>query len=464
MNLPLFLPGMQNFIVVYLAFLTGAAIAVYLLKYKFKKSAVRKCLIVVVLAIIGMVLVYILFCTVSNMIGRSQVEIRLKEMREQGVPQLHRRGVAPNTSDNGAHFYKAVFELMEVSSSHKVLCDIQFKQQTCDIVLWPEQNRNTAQQLFKNKDLELILNLFHQGAEKPCAIYSHDYQGVKTMLPELTSPRDMFRIISMKSSLDGLNGNSEAGFSLIRDGFMNVKQLESEPFIISQLVNMACASMNIDAMNMLISHCGISRQNAEQILAELNKIDFKVGMVHGIDGDIMMGRKTFEDFMRENELYCMKVLMMYNPLFPAGPFFYQDYSYYLTRQTGIRKLYSQPYWLESEELKKLSSNIPYHYFISAILLQPSMINARTKVAQIESEIDAAKLTLALHIYKNQHGEFPEKLEELAPGILKEIPVDPISGKPFEYQKTDKTFTISSVWLKEKAEIYRKNRSMHNSGK
>jgi len=52
---------------------------------------------------------------------------------------------------------------------------------------------------------------------------------------------------------------------------------------------------------------------------------------------------------------------------------------------------------------------------------------------------------------------PDELKELAPDILKEIPVDPISGKPFEYQKTESSFTISSVWLKEK-EQEKRNRN------
>jgi len=51
----------------------------------------------------------------------------------------------------------------------------------------------------------------------------------------------------------------------------------------------------------------------------------------------------------------------------------------------------------------------------------------------------------------------DELKELAPDILKEIPVDPISGKPFEYQKTESSFTISSVWLKEK-EQEKRNRN------
>jgi hypothetical protein len=91
-------------------------------------------------------------------------------------------------------------------------------------------------------------------------------------------------------------------------------------------------------------------------------------------------------------------------------------------------------------------------------------NFRIKTARIESGINVAKLTLALHIYKNQNGAFPDKLEQLAPGILKKIPVDPISGKPFEYRKTGGSFTLSNVWLKEKAEEHKKEQEKRNRNK
>ncbi|MFA6478598.1 MAG: hypothetical protein WCV67_09795, partial [Victivallaceae bacterium] len=57
---------------------------------------------------------------------------------------------------------------------------------------------------------------------------------------------------------------------------------------------------------------------------------------------------------------------------------------------------------------------------------------------------------------------PDSLEQLAPGILKAIPVDPVSGKPFEYRKTDGTFKLSGVWLKEKQEQDRKRQEQYRN--
>ena len=120
-----------------------------------------------------------------------------------------------------------------------------------------------------------------------------------------------------------------------------------------------------------------------------------------------------------------------------------------------KELYRQPYWQIADQVQNWSRSIPRRYPVTRTLLadfvMPGLPTLRTRTARIETEIEAARLSLALHIYKNNHGAFPDKLDPLAPEIIKTIPVDPISGKPFEYRKDGAYFVISSVWLKEKAE-------------
>ncbi|MFA6478879.1 MAG: hypothetical protein WCV67_11210, partial [Victivallaceae bacterium] len=439
MNLPLFLPGMQTIIVVFFAVFAGAAVTFYLLRYKFKHSVIRKCLTIFVLTIAGLALAYILFYTISNAIGRAKVESRLAEMRTQGIP-LDKDAILPKmpekNADNGAFFYKAAFGFMKVSSPYKTLLDIQENQPAFDIALWHGQARSTVEQILKTQDIELILKLFKQGADKPNAVYNRDYQGFETLLPELNSQRALFRLISLKSSSFGLNGKPEAGYSLICDGFKTIKQFESEPFVISQLVNIACASINIETMNSLIYSCGISSRTALLLMAGLDKLDFNAAMIHATDGEIMNGRDVFEKIISRKKTLneCFGGNSSLIEKYGLWPFIYNDYIWYLTYMAKVRALFLKSYWLDEKQIDALNNelsrnNLLSHYCLisAAIAMSP---NLRIKTARIESEIDAAKLTLALHIYKNQNGTFPDSLEQLAPGILKAIPVDPVSGKPF----------------------------------
>ncbi|MEI8244800.1 MAG: hypothetical protein WCI51_03155 [Lentisphaerota bacterium] len=471
MNLPLLSPGMCIIVVVCLCMMVAVAATLYLTGHKFKTQKGGKRLTIFALSVFGLVVVYILFYTIANFIGRAQVESRLAEMRTQGI-SLDKEAVLPGMpkpdSDNGVYSYKAAFQLMKGSAACKTLLDMLQEQLTCNITQWPEQSRNTAGRLLKNQDIEQILRLFHWGAEKPYAVCRRDFIDSTDSLSELRALRELFRLISIKSSSDGLNGKPDTAYSFILDGFKAIKQFESEPFLISQLVNIACADINLDAMNALISCYGISSRSAGQLLSELDRIDFKKGLSNGMRGEIILSGEIIRKLMEEHwqkDTDTWKLIPGPKFLNMIWPFFYQDYANCLAQMNRIIDLNSKPYWAVQNNVKELENDEKsFNYNFMTKNLTIGLVSARTKVARIESEIDAAKLTLALHIYKNQNGAFPDKLEQLAPGILKEIPVDPISGKPFEYQKTEGKFTLSSVWLKEKAERFRQNAELHKRSK
>ncbi|MHC4220946.1 MAG: hypothetical protein ACYST9_00875, partial [Planctomycetota bacterium] len=77
--------------------------------------------------------------------------------------------------------------------------------------------------------------------------------------------------------------------------------------------------------------------------------------------------------------------------------------------------------------------------------------AHTKVGQlgwrVKTERTAVLVVLALQQWQLDKGLYPANLDELvAAGYLKEMPMDPFSGKPLVYKKTDDGFTLYSVGL------------------
>ena len=59
------------------------------------------------------------------------------------------------------------------------------------------------------------------------------------------------------------------------------------------------------------------------------------------------------------------------------------------------------------------------------------------------DIANMQLYLALKIYKAKYGRFPETLAQLAPEILPEIPLRPITGKNFGYHTEDNGFSLQT---------------------
>ena len=55
----------------------------------------------------------------------------------------------------------------------------------------------------------------------------------------------------------------------------------------------------------------------------------------------------------------------------------------------------------------------------------------------------------MKIYKEKHGNYPDTLAPLAPKIIKELPLDPFTGKGYKYRKEGKGFIVYSVGSNEK---------------
>jgi hypothetical protein len=47
-------------------------------------------------------------------------------------------------------------------------------------------------------------------------------------------------------------------------------------------------------------------------------------------------------------------------------------------------------------------------------------------------LESCRLTLALRLFRDRTGSWPGRLDELVPGILAVLPVDPVAGAPFRY--------------------------------
>jgi hypothetical protein len=78
------------------------------------------------------------------------------------------------------------------------------------------------------------------------------------------------------------------------------------------------------------------------------------------------------------------------------------------------------------------------------LFSPAAEQARLAEDRGTARYQLTRVAFALAIYRAEYGEYPERLEQLVPGILPELPSDPFTGRPFVYQRTDDGFRLYSV--------------------
>ncbi len=62
----------------------------------------------------------------------------------------------------------------------------------------------------------------------------------------------------------------------------------------------------------------------------------------------------------------------------------------------------------------------------------------------QATADQAALACALERYRLAHGQFPDKLEALAPDFISALPHDVITGGPYNYQRSADSLVLYSV--------------------
>ena len=65
-------------------------------------------------------------------------------------------------------------------------------------------------------------------------------------------------------------------------------------------------------------------------------------------------------------------------------------------------------------------------------MSPCLDTYRQRLCVSRSNLAAARLVVALHLHRREHGAFPDRLDALVPDELEAVPLDPFDGRPFRY--------------------------------
>jgi hypothetical protein len=76
------------------------------------------------------------------------------------------------------------------------------------------------------------------------------------------------------------------------------------------------------------------------------------------------------------------------------------------------------------------------------MLMGAIRPAYLAVARVDRQLDAIQCIEAIRIYASAHQRFPTRLEEIAEAP---VPIDPLTGRPFEYRLDGETATLSAPY-------------------
>ena len=99
--------------------------------------------------------------------------------------------------------------------------------------------------------------------------------------------------------------------------------------------------------------------------------------------------------------------------------------------------------MKRSPLKTAFSIFRYHNIL-AQLTAPGLLRATEAFDRLEARAQNARQAIVLKRYKQEHGQYPDQLQQILSETFKELPLDPYNGEPFHYRKEGDGFLLYSV--------------------
>jgi hypothetical protein len=120
---------------------------------------------------------------------------------------------------------------------------------------------------------------------------------------------------------------------------------------------------------------------------------------------------------------------------------------YLMTLYDALTLSAEPYYKVSDKIKRIEDGViklPQKdaYFLK--LSFPALLKGCAQETRVNAYLGAAEIGLANRLYRSKYGKYVDSLDQLSPEILRNIPLDPFTGKDYIYKKRGEGFAVYSV--------------------
>ncbi len=393
---------------------------------------------------------------VYRVVGRTKLEDRLDAIRAAGYPvtltELDEWYEAPPYGQNAADYVvEALAYLQKPKPEQREqipwLGNAEMPARTEP--LGAETAAIVAQLL---RDNQGAIELLQQGAALERSRYPVDFtQGHATLLPHLSDLRGAVQLLCLKAVLHGEQGQPESATDALVCAFGVARSQAAEPLLISQMVRQGAQTITASALERIVSQTSLEQKN----LARLRK-----ALATAYDPDSMA-----RAFAGER---CLVILMLRDPRStglnlapfsaPDGPSLMQIYA---ARAVGLADRCLLRY-IDLTDRCIAALRLPPHERPQAAndlerqdqeLRQPHAILShfmpsmhrfiRTDLAHL-TLLRVAGVAMAVEQYRLANGNLPERLADLVPAFLPDVPLDPYDGRPLRYRRREKGYVVYSI--------------------
>jgi len=393
-------------------------------------------ILAIILVLVGLIALYIV-------IARGRLDRRLESLRAAGYPttiaELAEYNKLPAETPNADRVYMAAFAAFVPPLDGANTPNL-------GTAKWPDRGKPLPEPMAKAisqclADNQQCLALLHEAAGIQDCWYDRDWQKLATTgFPELADMRRCAQLLGLGAIYHSHTGDPNAAVRCVKDGLRLTDSLQREPALINYLVRTACVGLMLASLE-----------------RSLNVATLTDGQLTELDRALTATAGTLDLTQILITERCIMIETCRDPFLLAGPG--QGVRPWMLRgmtRTGIADtLNHMEDCIEASKLppperltrfrqatKKVEDLSFIHFTIK--MLAPGLGRVAELDSRVHAHLDLARTALSIERYRLTTGKVPERLEELVPQYLNEVPIDPFDGKPIRYHRTDPGYRLYNV--------------------
>ncbi len=295
------------------------------------------------------------------------------------------------------------------------------------------------------------MRLLHEAADRGgAARYDLEFaKGFAMLLEHVQKLRGGARMLSLEAHVRAHRGDAHGAADSIHAMNMLGNSLEQEPVMVSQLVRIAVGGMSVDLCRRLLPRVEFSNEDLQRLAEDFRTIRYKEGFRRSLVGERAVGIQTIRN-PAGDDVVAGELPSGVAPVFGLNR--NDDLCQYLAFLERMIAAAGKPMPQARNEFDKVDTELgtlrnsklgKVRYTLTALLL-PAMSAALDAAARGNAMNDAVMTAIAIKRYRRDRGQIPKDLEQLVPDFLKQVPTDPIDGKPLRYVVKDSEYLLYSV--------------------
>lgn len=392
-----------------------------------------------------------------------KLERELAAIRERGEPLTLAQAAPPMPppSENAAYVYEEVFHVMHSWTGEEPKGEVLSEVEKPLIAAATEYLKSgdpvaerTLRRGFADPVTQARMAIIARASAMPECVFPVDWQGgPAAVFPHFAQFRAATRLVTVRMVLDAHDGRGEEALQWCAVGLRMAKHVSADPVLIGLLVRTTMLDALFEGAQRVCADVSIPRRRANTLLGLADDRDLWQQFERAMLGERALGLWVFgrAGGGRAGDLGLPGPRWFWGLYGGAlgGPLRKYDQLQFLGLWSVLLERTHHP-WREvgrndpalDHFLRAGMAGLYIEPITHAFL--PPFANAQMKREHAIVLNDQLRIALALNVYRQAHGGYPETLAPLAEVVDWPIPDDIFSGKPFRYRREGAGYVLWSL--------------------